>query len=42
MLTTGTAEGRQRRQAIAAWSAAGAAAGASGFVIGGIVMDLTS
>lgn len=42
LLTTLTAEGPARRRAIAAWSAAGAAAGASGFVIGGIVTDLTS
>ncbi len=42
LLTTVTAEGRARRRAIAIWSAAGAAAGASGFVIGGIVTDLTS
>jgi MFS family permease len=42
LLTSITAEGPARRQAIAAWSAAGAAAGASGFVIGGIVTDLTS
>ena len=40
LLTTLTAEGRARRRAIAAWSAAGAAAGASGFIIGGIVTDL--
>jgi MFS family permease len=42
LLTTLTAEGPARRRVIAAWSAAGAAAGASGFVIGGIVTDLTS
>jgi len=42
LLTTVTPEGTARRRAIAAWSAAGAAAGASGFVIGGIVTDLTS
>jgi MFS family permease len=42
LLTTVTPEGPTRRRAIAAWSAAGAAAGASGFVIGGIVTDLTS
>ena len=42
LLTTVTAEGAPRRRAIAAWSAAGAAAGASGFVIGGIVTDLAS
>ena len=42
LLTTITAEGRQRRRAVAGWSAAGAAAGASGFVIGGVVTDLAS
>jgi MFS family permease len=42
LLTTVTAEGPERRRAIAAWSAAGAAAGASGFVVGGIVTDLAS
>ncbi len=42
LLTTVTPEGAPRRRAIAAWSAAGAAAGASGFVIGGIVTDLAS
>ena len=42
LLTTITAEGPARHRAIAAWSAAGAAAGASGFVVGGIVTDLTS
>ena len=42
LLTTITAEGPARQRAIAAWSAAGAAAGASGFVVGGIVTDLTS
>ncbi|MGH3153228.1 MAG: MFS transporter [Streptosporangiaceae bacterium] len=42
LLTTVTADGLQRRRAIAAWSAAGAAAGASGFVIGGIITDLAS
>src|ERR1700759_2702393 len=42
LLTTVTAEGPERRRAIAAWSAAGAAAGASGFVIGGVVTDLAS
>jgi MFS family permease len=40
LLTTITAEGVQRRRAIALWSAAGAAAGASGFVIGGVVTQL--
>src|SRR6266581_4943451 len=42
LLTTVTGEGSQRRRAIAAWSAAGASAGASGFVIGGVITDLTS
>jgi MFS family permease len=42
LLTTITTEGPARRRAIAAWSAAGAAAGASGFVVGGIITDLTS
>ena len=42
LLTTVTPEGPARRRAIAVWSAAGAAAGASGFVVGGIVTDLTS
>ena len=42
LLTTITAEGPARRRAIAAWSAAGAAAGASGFVVGGIITDLTN
>jgi MFS family permease len=42
LLTTITAEGRQRRRAVAAWSAAGAAAGASGFVVGGVVTELGS
>jgi MFS family permease len=42
LLTTVTGQGPARQRAIAAWSAAGAAAGASGFVIGGIVTDLAS
>ena len=42
LLTTVTPAGPARRRAIAAWSAAGAAAGASGFVVGGIVTDLAS
>lgn len=42
LLTTLTSEGRQRQRAVAAWSAAGAAAGASGFVIGGVVTDVAS
>jgi MFS family permease len=40
LLTTVTADGPPRRRAIAAWSAAGAAAGASGFILGGIVTEL--
>jgi MFS family permease len=40
LLTTITADGPQRRKAIAWWSAAGAAAGASGFVAGGVVTGL--
>ncbi len=42
LLTTLTAEGQQRDRAIAAWSATGAAAGAGGFVVGGLVTDLLS
>jgi len=42
LLTTMTTPGRQRDRAIAVWSAAGAAAGASGFVVGGVVTDLAS
>jgi MFS family permease len=40
LLTTITTEGRQREKAIALWSAAGAAAGASGFVVGGVITEL--
>ncbi len=42
LLTTLTAEGTRRARAIAAWSAAGALSGASGFVAGGVVTDLAS
>ncbi len=42
LLTTLTPPGPVRRRAIAAWSAAGASAGASGFVVGGVVTDLTT
>jgi MFS family permease len=42
LLTGLTADGASRRRAMAAWSATGAAAGASGFVIGGIVTDISS
>ncbi|MCO8272772.1 MFS transporter [Actinoplanes sp. TRM 88003] len=37
LLTAVAADERQRARAVAAWSAAGAAAGASGFVVGGLV-----
>ena len=40
LLTTITSDGPQRERAIAAWSASGAAAGASGFVVGGLVTFL--
>jgi len=40
LLTTITADGAQRERAIAGWSASGAAAGASGFVVGGVVTSL--
>ena len=42
LLTTLTPAGPRRRRAIAAWSAAGASAGASGFAVGGVVTDLAS
>lgn len=42
LLTTMTTAGAQRDRAIAVWSAAGAAAGASGFVVGGFATDLAS
>lgn len=42
LLTTITAEGGPRRKAIAMWSAAGAAAGASGFVVGGVITELAN
>ena len=42
LLTTLTADGPPRRRAIAAWSAADASAGASGFIVGGTVTDLAS
>jgi MFS family permease len=40
LLATSTSDGPQREKAIAAWSASGAAAGASGFVVGGVVTYL--
>ena len=42
LLTTLVPEGVARRRAVAGWSAAGAAAGASGFVIGGGLSELAS
>lgn len=42
LLTTVIPEGPQRRRAVAGWSAAGAAAGASGFVVGGILTELAT
>ena len=42
LLTTITAAGEHRRRAVAAWSAAGAVAGASGFVVGGVATDAVS
>ena len=42
LLTTLTPAGPRRRRAIAAWSAAGASAGASGFAVGGVITDLAS
>lgn len=42
LLTSVARDGRERASAVAAWSAAGAAAGASGFVLGGIVTQFGS
>jgi MFS family permease len=42
LLTTVSGSEVMRRRALAAWSAAGAAAGASGFVVGGVVAELAS
>lgn len=42
LLTSVAADDRQRARAVAAWSAAGAAAGASGFVVGGLVSAVGS
>ncbi len=42
LLTTVVPEGPARRRAVAGWSAAGATAGASGFVIGGVLTELAS
>jgi MFS family permease len=41
LLTTIAPEGDARRRAVAAWSATGAAAGASGFVVGGLLAETT-
>ena len=40
LLTAAAGDDGQRRRALAAWSATGAAAGASGLVLGGVVTDL--
>jgi MFS family permease len=40
LLTTVAARGGMREAAIAAWGATGAAAGAAGFVVGGVLTDL--
>ena len=42
LLTTVIPDGPPRRRAVAGWSATGAAAGACGFVIGGLVTELAS
>jgi MFS family permease len=42
LLTTVVPDGPARRRAVAGWSAAGAAAGASGFVVGGVLTELAS
>lgn len=42
LLTTLTPDGEPRRRAVAGWSAAGAAAGASGFVVGGVFTELAT
>lgn len=42
LLTTVVPEGTARRRAVAGWSAAGAAAGAAGFVVGGVLTELAS
>jgi MFS family permease len=42
LLTTLTSAGEPRRRAVAAWSAAGAVAGASGFVVGGVATEVAS
>lgn len=42
LLTTLAQDGDARRRALAGWSAAGAAAGASGFVLGGVLTESSS
>ncbi|WP_424186801.1 MFS transporter [Actinokineospora sp. G85] len=42
LLTTLVPEGLARRRAVAGWSAAGAAAGAAGFAIGGVLSEFDS
>jgi MFS family permease len=42
LLTTVVPDGPARRRALAGWSVAGAAAGASGFVVGGVLTELAS
>jgi MFS family permease len=42
LLTTVIPAGPRRRRAIAAWSAAGASAGAAGFAVGGVITDVAS
>jgi len=42
LLTTVVPDGPARRRAVAGWSAAGAAAGASGFVVGGVLTEFAS
>lgn len=42
LLTTVIPAGAPRRRAVAGWSAAGAAAGATGFVVGGVLTELAT
>jgi MFS family permease len=42
LLTTLVPDGPQRRRAVSGWSAAGATAGAAGFVIGGVLTELAT
>lgn len=41
LLTTAAPDGERRRRALAAWSATGAAAGVSGYLLGGLLTDLS-